>query len=80
MSLPILREERANFEPYDRIQFPDGHVDPIEWEFKITITDPPDARILVQEPKLFPPACRRLPHLSNDPRTAIRLAVVSRRS
>lgn len=51
----FAKNER-DFEPYDRIQFLDGHVDPEEaGEFKITITDPtPTAEFyLVQEPKLL---------------------------
>ncbi len=44
------------FEPYDRIEFLNGHVDPeATAEFKITITDPTPVRefYLVQDPKLL---------------------------
>jgi hypothetical protein len=49
------RNERS-FEPYDRIEFFDGHVDPeATAEFKITITDPTPTPVfyLVQDPKLL---------------------------
>ncbi len=44
------------FEPYDRIEFSDGHVDPdATATFRVTITDPTPVReyYLVQDPKLL---------------------------
>jgi len=49
-------ENERNFEPYDRIQFSNGHVDPeATAEFKVTITDATPVRefYLVQDPKLL---------------------------
>ncbi len=44
------------FEPYDRIRFENGHVDPeATAEFRVTITDPTPIPefYLVQDPKLL---------------------------
>ena len=49
-------ENERRFEPYDRVEFSNGHVDPgTTAEFKITITDPTPVRefYLVQDPKLL---------------------------
>ena len=49
-------ENERRFEPYDRIEFSNGHVDPdATAEFKVTITDPTPIRefYLVQDPKLL---------------------------
>ena len=51
----FARNERL-FEPYDRIEFLDGHVDPdTTTRFMMTITDPTPVReyYLVQDPKLL---------------------------
>lgn len=51
----FLKNERL-FEPYDRIEFYDGHVDPdAVVAFRVTITDPTPVRefYLVQDPKLL---------------------------
>ena len=56
VSSDSFTKNERDFEPYDRIQFLDGHVDPDEvGEFKITITDPTPTPefYLVQEPKLL---------------------------
>lgn len=49
-------QNERNFEPYDRIEFLKGHVDPgATAEFKVSITDPTptDTFYLLQEPKLL---------------------------
>ncbi len=51
----FINNER-NFEPYDRIEFSNGHVDPdAEATFKVTITDATPVRqfYLLQDPKLL---------------------------
>jgi len=67
----FAKNER-DFEPYDRIQFLDGHVDPDRvGEFKVTITDPTPTPefYLVQEPKLLSAGLPQAgPHFAaNDP-------------
>ena len=49
-------KNERDFEPYDRIEFLNGHVDPGSTaEFKVSITDPTPTPVfyLVQEPKLL---------------------------
>jgi hypothetical protein len=57
-------QNERRFEPYDRIEFLNGHVDPeAAVEFKITITDPTPIPefYLVQDPKLL---AAELPHVA----------------
>jgi hypothetical protein len=49
-------ENERDFEPYDRIEFSKGHVDPgATAEFKVSITDPTPVPTfyLLQDPKLL---------------------------
>ncbi|MBC8012810.1 MAG: hypothetical protein H7X74_01790, partial [Methyloceanibacter sp.] len=56
VSSDSFTENERRFEPYDRIEFSNGHVDPgATAEFKVIITDPTPVRefYLVQDPKLL---------------------------
>jgi hypothetical protein len=52
----VFAKNERRFEPYDRIEFTDGHLDPdATGTFKVTITDPTPVPeyYLVQDPKLL---------------------------
>jgi hypothetical protein len=63
-------ENERLFEPYDRIRFQSGHVDPeTTARFRLTITDPTPIRefYLVQDPKLLSAGLPASPSLASTP-------------